>query len=155
MKIEETEKLEIILAVMASHRKSIDYRRDLQFKAFSWVSTVYVAIMAGMITLIAKEKNVSKFIPILISFTSILLSVPYVFFLKQCKKSMNRNALNIVPIEKLLGLYDKGFYIEDKQVYSDKSMMWGCKIDASPETNFYVWAVIILAFLTVLLSWQI
>lgn len=120
-------KLETILKTMEYHRNAIESRRELQFKTFTWISSFYGIVLAGIVTIMSRNvhNNIPIFVPFLISLGSLCIAIPCIKFLKQCRASMNRNARNIVPIEEMLGLFSPGFYTEGVTLYSEKSKDWG------------------------------
>ena len=154
IKLTNKEKIEILKQIHNTHRNEITHHREMQFRIFSWTTSLLLAIAASLFAFVtewAKYRLIGT--PFLTITTLVFLSTT-ILILRRNAKALETNARTVIRIDKILCLFDESEYLTKESVYPKAWLLWGTsKYRASVETWFYAITTIILGGALITVSW--
>lgn len=147
-------KVEILLTLHNTHRSEITHHREMQFRIFSWTSSLFIAIAASLFAFGAQWPPLKPLGPSLITAITLAVMTTSLLLIRRNARALESNARTVVRIDGMLGLFEKGHYTTDESVYSQSWQRWGTPDRrASLETWFYIVTSIAVGTVLIAIAW--
>ena len=115
--------------VIHEHRAEMERHQRSIGTTFYWTLTIMLTLGAGLMTLAASERwspGAERWpLPLIVSIVTLLLAALAVAEMMKRVAAYDANAVVIARASRLLGLFDKGVFGTDEQLYPDKWRNWG------------------------------
>ncbi len=127
-----TEKKDILMHIYKYQMEQVMFRREREFRVFTWSSTIFLALMAVLLVT-RKDENVvwqplGVYGKTIVTFALIYLIWFSIRWQNRERELGYRHAKVITGISKILHFFDKGYFGDDKDfvLFSDKHWQeWG------------------------------
>lgn len=122
MDLSKEEKVTVLLNRLDLHTGELQRREGTEDKLFEWATTILLAVFAVIIALAGSSSNFPNTMAVKL-IASFLVSVPTVIFIWRIlseRASIYRQAIVIERIEREFHFFEKGYYIQDEQLFPNK-----------------------------------
>lgn len=112
--LNQSEKLEVLEHTYKYQIQEVMFRRDREFKIFTWSSALFVALIGALLIVRNTETIVWQHLglvgKIIVSITVGLMTIYSISWQNRERRLCCRNAIVITKISKLLHCFDRGYY---------------------------------------------
>lgn len=161
--------LNILIHFHKDQKQELMFRREREFKIFTWSSSIFIALMGGLLLIVAKKAD--KPFPLqynvdekaVVSFTILLLLLISISWQNRERKFGNQNSKVITDINKLLHCFDKQYFclLDDKKypetLLPSKWETWGGKESIMAKERYFrgnlVTVTWLLGVLNIIIIW--
>lgn len=158
-----SEKTEILMHIYKYQMEQVMFRREREFRIFTWSSTIFLALM-GVLLVIRKDENIVWQPLGLYGKAIVTIALLYLIWFSirwqnRERELGYRHAKVITGISQVLHFFDKGYFSDDKEfvLFPDEHWQaWGNTNVSSPKRLFRAnlitgtWS---LGFLAIMMVW--
>lgn len=114
----QDQQIEILKALYPSYKEEVYRRREQMMKLTAFACSFLVLLLVTMLT--ASAPSYPAFTTALFAVTGVaLFSALFAYLILQQRNRHHMAKESLIEIERLLGLYDEGFYLEGKSLYPE------------------------------------
>lgn len=118
MKSLRDQQVDILKALYPSYKEEVYRRREQMMKLTAFACSFLVLLLITMLAAPAPSR--SEFTTALFAVTGVaLFSALFAYLILQQRNRHHMAKEALIEIERLLGLYDEGFYLESKSLYPE------------------------------------
>ena len=147
------QELSVLQMVEQSHRQEITHHRELQFRAFSWTNSLFLAVFGGIVASRSAQIELGTAGAAILTAMVASITVTTLILIAKSKRDLEANARVIVGADRRMGLFSPGRFGGGDSVYPGKWLNWGSQRQASIETWFYLANTILLGAAVITGSW--
>jgi hypothetical protein len=151
--LNDENKVTVLQMAHDTHRQEMMHHREMQFRAFSWTNSLFLAVAAALVAFGSTWTQYRQIGALVLTIMVIAISVSTLFFLRRNQNALETNARVIIKIDTQLGLFEKGYYGSGESIYPQRWLEWGDKRRASIETWFYMVTTVIVGTMVIVVAW--
>ena len=147
--------LTVLQMVERSHREEIKHHRELQFRAFSWTNSLFLAIFGGIVAARGAKVDLSGLGSLILTIMVTSITATTLMLIARSERALEANAAVVVAADRRMHLFSPGHFGGGESLYPRKWLSWGSGRRASIETWFYMVNTLILGTAIVVGAWTL